>query len=322
MGEAVLYSTVDANYALGLISAYRAWSGRSARLVSDAEVAKSTGLVNRLIAEKTDPLADVFLSGDAMRAAMLKEAGVLCPWEGEDAGGVVAGVREYGDGYWMPMGARLRLLILHRDRARVLGVRPRSVLNLAEPGVAQHACMSNPLFGTGSVHAAALFDVLGAEAGRGFFERFARNGGRVVASNGEVRKRVASGEFAIGITDSDDYAVAIRDRMPVDYVIPDQEEGAMGVVVLPCVVAQVRGAKRSAEGRQVARFLASQAAEEWMTRSEAQHFPLRLGGVQPRVFRETLDGMRLCRRDPSRLWRCMRGGVLDFLETWVSGGMV
>lgn len=320
--SAVLYSTVDAGYALGLISAYRGIGGRGARLVSDAEVAKSTGLVNRLLAERSDPTADVFLSGDAMRAAMLKEAGVLRRWEGGEVGGGLAGASADPEGYWMPMGARLRLLIVHRERARALGVRLESVLDLAEARVARHACLSNPLFGTGSVHAAALFEVLGAAKAREFFDLFGRNGGRVLASNGEVRKRVATGEFAVGVTDSDDYAIAVRDGAPVDYVIPDQGEGAMGVVVLPCVVALVNGARRPLEGDRLAGFLASRVAEEWMTRSEAQHFPLRPGAAQPMIFREELSSLRTCLKDPSRLWRTMRGGALEFLEGWVGGRTV
>ena len=49
-------------------------------------------------------------------------------------------------------------------------------MDLLEPRFQGQACIANPLFGTTSMHAAALFEVLGAERARGFFERFVDSG--------------------------------------------------------------------------------------------------------------------------------------------------
>ena len=65
------------------------------------------------------------------------------------------------------------------------------------------------------MHVAALFEVLGEERTRSFFQGFIANGGKILSSNGEVRRRVSNGEFAVGVTDSDDAAVARTEGAPV-----------------------------------------------------------------------------------------------------------
>ncbi|MFQ5793366.1 MAG: hypothetical protein ACE5JI_23085 [Acidobacteriota bacterium] len=49
------------------------------RAVYDTEEAKSTGVVNRLIAEASNLQADVFWSGDVFRVLLLKRKGILAP---------------------------------------------------------------------------------------------------------------------------------------------------------------------------------------------------------------------------------------------------
>jgi len=70
--EVVVYSSVDDIFARPICELFQKQTGIVVKLVSDTEETKSTGLLNRLIAEKTKPVADVFWSGDPMRAAVLK----------------------------------------------------------------------------------------------------------------------------------------------------------------------------------------------------------------------------------------------------------
>ena len=58
--------------------------------------------------------------------------------------------------------------------------------------------MANPLFGTTSMHAAALFQSLGDDEAKQFFQSLVDNRVKILSSNGEVRRRVANGEFAVG----------------------------------------------------------------------------------------------------------------------------
>lgn len=93
-------------------------------------------------------------------------------------------------------------------------------MELLDPRFRGRMCLANPLFGTTSMHAAALFSVLGEQKAKEFFEGFIANEGRILSSNGEVRRRVANAEFALGIADTDDANVAQLEGKPVAGCLP------------------------------------------------------------------------------------------------------
>lgn len=306
--EVVLYSSLDEGYAVELARLFEKQSGIHVRLVSDTETTKSTGLVSRLIAEKGRPQADVFLSGDVMRSALLKKLGLSTVWRPQ-----AEFEKDDPDGHYACMAARLRLILVHPGRAAA-APRPHSVLDLARPEFAPATCIANPLFGTTSLHAAVLFHALGEAKARQFFEDFTRFGGRMLSSNGEVRRRVASGEFAYGLTDSDDVSVALRDSKPVEFIIPDQQ--GMGVVLVPCAVSVIAGAPHPAEAVRLAEFLISPQAEAWLAQSEAAHLPMRSKAAGPAAFPDT-GRLKTTLPDASALAaqsEILAGG---FLKAWV-----
>ena len=78
------------------------------------EETKSAGLLNRLIAEKNRPQADVFWSGDPVRAAILKTRGVSTPYRSSKAEGIPTRFSDL-EGYWTGFSARARVLIYNRS---------------------------------------------------------------------------------------------------------------------------------------------------------------------------------------------------------------
>lgn len=66
--EVVVYSSVDDVFARPIAERFQKQTSINVKLVPDTEETKSTGLLNRLIAEKNRPVADVFWSGDPARA--------------------------------------------------------------------------------------------------------------------------------------------------------------------------------------------------------------------------------------------------------------
>lgn len=76
--EVVVYTSVDDVFARPIAEQFTKKTGIFVKLVPDTEETKSTGLLNRLIAEKKRPQADVFWSGDPVRAAILKNKGGIC----------------------------------------------------------------------------------------------------------------------------------------------------------------------------------------------------------------------------------------------------
>jgi iron(III) transport system substrate-binding protein len=269
----VVYTSVDDVFARPIAEQFEEESGIRVLLVPDTEETKSTGLLNRLIAEKARPQADVFWSGDPVRAAMLKANGVSAPYYSPQADGLPPRFSD-PEGHWTGFSARARVLIYNRDRVPEEH-RPESVMDLLEARFASSACIANPLFGTTSMHAAALFAVLGEEGAKEFFAGFAANGGRILSSNGEVRRRVASGEFAVGITDTDDANVARLDGKPVGVVYPDAN--GMGTLIIPNCAVLIAGGPNPEGGQRFIDFLLRPETERALGKSEAAQIPLRPG---------------------------------------------
>lgn len=87
-GEVVVYSSVDRLYAIQVANTFEKKSGIKVRLVTDTEETKSTGLLNRILAEQSRPQADVFWSGDPMRCAVLKSHEITAAYRSSAATGL------------------------------------------------------------------------------------------------------------------------------------------------------------------------------------------------------------------------------------------
>jgi len=296
----VVYSSVDEAYSRPLSRMFEERTGIRVKLVSDTEAAKSAGLVTRLLEERDHPQADLFWSGDLMRALDLARAGVAEP--------ALPPVQGPG---------RLRVLIRHRVPGANRGDAPGSVLDLAKPEFASRSCLANPLFGTTSMHAAVLLQIYGPEGAERFFNDFARNGGRMLASNGEVKRRVGSGEFEFGLTDSDDANVALLDGMPVSVIVPDQGPEAVGAVMLPTAVLHVAGAPHPKDAAAFAGFLGAAETTRWMAESSAAFFPPNDPGYAPGKLEISLDKVKLLRIDHDDLGVQFENWRQTFLEPWV-----
>src|SRR5207249_10947402 len=107
--QVVVYTSVDDEFVRPVAERFQQETGIQVNLVPDTEETKSTGLVNRLIAEKARPQADVFWSGDPVRAALLKAKGVSAPYHSSQAEGLP---KLYSDpeGHWTGFSARAKVL--------------------------------------------------------------------------------------------------------------------------------------------------------------------------------------------------------------------
>ncbi len=310
--QVVVYTSVDDVFARPIAERFERETGITVRLVTDTEETKSTGLLNRLIAEKKRPRADVFWSGDPVRAAILKAKGVAAAYRPPEARGLPEQFSD-AEGYWTGFSARARVLIYNRKLIPE-GREPESILDLLDPRFKNQACIANPLFGTTSMHAAALFAVLGDDKAREFFEGFAANGGRILSSNGEVRRRVAAGEFAVGITDTDDYNVARIEGKPVGVVFPDRDE--MGTLVIPNCVVLIAAGPNPLAARQFINFLVTPEIEQALAESEAAQMPLRSGVPVPEGVL-ALDRLSPMRVDYTELAAISERISTSYIKQWV-----
>lgn len=310
--EVVVYTSVDDVFARPVAQHFEQETGITVRLVPDTEETKSAGLLNRLIMEKERPRADVFWSGDPVRAAILKAKGVSASYRSPQADGLP---QQFSDpeGHWTGFSARARVLIYNRTLVPE-GQEPQSIMDLLASRFKDKACIANPLFGTTSMHAAALFAVLGEEKAQAFFAGFAANGGKILSSNGEVRRRVATGEFAVGIADTDDVNVARLEGKPVGVVYPDPE--GMGTLIIPNCAVLIAGGPHAEAGRRFIDYLLRPEIEKSLAESEAAQMPLKPGVPTPPGM-ITIDKLKPMAVDYTRLAGLLEELSRGYLKEWV-----
>ena len=275
VGEVTIYVSTDRVFSEPILRGYEQKTGVKVNVVYDTEETKSTGLANRLLAEKGNPQADVFWSNEPVRTLVLKSRAVLSPYKSPDAVGIPSEFKD-AEGYWTGFSARLRVIVYNTNLVKAEDA-PRSVLDLANPRWREQIAIADPRFGTTSFHVAALYAELGDARADEFFGRLKANGVKVVPANSVVCDMVSRGEVKVGLTDTDDVNVAIEGRKPVAMVLPDRDR--MGVPVMPNMLSLIAGAPHSDAGKKLIDYLLSPEVERMLAQSEAVQIPLH-GGVE------------------------------------------
>jgi iron(III) transport system substrate-binding protein len=312
----VVYTSVDDVFARPVCEQFEKETGVKVLVVPDTEETKSTGLLNRLIAEKNRPQADVFWSGDPVRAAILKAKGISEPYHPAKPADA-AGTFSDPEGHWSALSARARVILVNTNLVPESD-RPDSIEALADPKWKGKACIANPLFGTTSMHAAALFSIWGDPKARAFFDGMTANGVTMLSSNGEVKRRVAAGDFAFGLTDTDDASVAVKEGKPVAMVFPDSDE--IGTLLVPNAAVLIANGPNPDNGKRFIDYLMTSEVEETLAECEAAQMPLRDGVSVPPGMRRVSEIV------PMKVDYAVLGGVLEelskgYLKDWVDRQM-
>ena len=273
-----VYVSTDRVFSEPVLQEYERRSGLKVNAVYDTEETKSTGLANRLLAEKARPQGDVFWSNEPVRTLVLKSRDVLASYRSPSAQGIPAALAD-PDGYWTGFSARIRVIAYNTKLVKAEDA-PQSVFDLADPKWKGHVAIADPRFGSTSFHVAALYVAAGDEKMNDFFRRLKANGVRVVDGNSVVRDLVARGEVKVGLTDTDDVNVAIENGQPVGMVLPDK--AGLGVPVMPNMVSLIANAPHPDEGRKLIDYLLSADVERQLAQSEAVQIPLHAGVPGPK----------------------------------------
>lgn len=273
-----VYVSTDRVFSEPVLREYERRSGVTVNPVYDTEETKSTGLANRLLAEKPRPQADVFWSNEPVRTLVLKSRDVLAPYRSPSAEGIPPALVD-PDGYWAGFSARIRV-IAYNTRLVTREDAPGSVFELADPEWRGQMAIADPRFGSTSFHVAALYAVAGDRKMDDFFRRLKENGVRIVEGNSVVRDLVARGDVKVGLTDTDDVNVALEDGQPIGMVLPDKE--GLGVPVMPNMVSLIANAPHADEGRRLIDYLLSADVERQLAQSAAVQIPLHTGVQGPK----------------------------------------
>jgi iron(III) transport system substrate-binding protein len=299
--DIIVYSGRREGLILPALKAFEAESGIPVRVLSGS----NTALASRILAERNNPRASVFISQFAPTCEVLRKEGVL---EANSSPALDVIPRRFRavDGSWVGLSGRARVIMYNRDQVRGAGV-PTSIYDLlkpewrgkiATPGRSEVALQS---------WAGLLIKQLGPERAESFFTRLKDNGLVSLANHTAVRQAVARGEFALGLVNHYYYHLQRAEGSTnIGIVYPDQQrvvrvrttvrgktvirgelrpKNALGTFFNPAGVCLVKGGPAQAEAR---------ALIDWFTTARAQQlfaelnfeYPLRTGlsptnGVRP-----------------------------------------
>jgi iron(III) transport system substrate-binding protein len=273
----VVYVALDELYSRPILDEFERDTGIKVVAHYDTEASKTTGLVNRLLAERDRPRADVFWNNEVVQTIKLKNAGVLAPYASPARAAIPAEFRD-DEEYWTGFAARGRVIIYNTHLVQEPPVRVEDFL---DPQWKGQAAIARPLFGTTVTHAAALFELWGEEKAKDFFEGLKANDVAILPGNATVRDLVARGEYAIGLTDTDDANGAIEDGLPAAWLFPDQGEGEMGALIIPNSVALLHNARHREAATRLIDYLLSPEVEAQLANMRSIQIPLNPAVARP-----------------------------------------
>jgi len=280
-GEVVVYTALDQFYSEPILKRFEKKTGIVVRPRYDTEATKTTGLFNRLVAERRRPRCDVFWNNEVLRTVVLKQRGLLQPYHSPSARDIPAAFKD-AEGYWAGFAARARVIVYNTNLATSTTA-PRSIFDLTTPRWRRRAAIAYPLFGTTATHGAALFAHLGDRKAGDFFRSLRENEIQVLDGNAMVCKAVARGELAAGLTDTDDVHAARLDGKPVALILPDQKPDEIGALLIPNTLALVRNCPHPEAGKKLIDFLLEPQVENSLAMGRSAQIPLRPTGVRSKT---------------------------------------
>ena len=221
------------------------------------------GLANEIIESKNRPRADVFWNNEILHTLRLKKLGLLEVYQSELADQYPADfVSKEKD--WYGFAARARVLIVNTDSISNDRDLPSSVDDLLNPKWKDKCAIARPLFGTTATHAAVLFAQMGEEEAKKYLTKLSENA-QIESGNKQVATKVAAGQYAFGLTDTDDAIIELSRGAPVAIVFPDQPElggETLGTLFIPNTLCVIKGDPNPENAKRLVDYLLQASVEE------------------------------------------------------------
>ncbi len=265
----VIFTALDRIYSEPILQAFEQQTGIHVEPVYDAESAKTTGLINRLIARKDNPECDVLWNNEIVQTESLAQMGLLAAYDSPAAHRIPA---QYRDPQlrWTGFGARLRVFIYNTKRFPA-SPPPAELSTFTDAKYHGQGAIAQPYYGTTFTHVGVLRERWGDEKLKRWLDDLADNACAIAPGNGAVRDLVASGERSFGLTDTDDANNAILEHKPIAILIPD---AATGAVLIPNTVALTQNAAHPAEAKALIDYLLSPEVERKLAAMPGAQIPL------------------------------------------------
>ncbi|MCD4818151.1 MAG: extracellular solute-binding protein [Candidatus Cloacimonetes bacterium] len=271
--EVIIYCSLDRIYSEPILKNFEKETRIKVKAVYDMEITKTIGLVNRIIAESSNPQCDLFWNNEISRTILLKNKVILESYLSPESEKIPVRFKD-NSGYWTGFAARARIIIYNKDKFKNRQL-PNSILDLIEPEWKGKAAIANPLFGTTATHSAVLTSKFGIEWTEEFFNKIKVNKIGILDGNATVRDMVVSGEFWWGMTDTDDANGAIVDGKNVGIIYPDQSDEQMGTLIIPNTIALIKNSPNQENAKKLIDYILNPKTEKRLAYSRSAQIPLR-----------------------------------------------
>jgi len=243
--EVVVYASQDRVYAEPIFQAFTARTGIRVKALYDSEAAKTVGLANRLVGEKSHPQCDLFWNNEELRTWQLAAKGVI-------------------ETNWVSVGYRTRRLVSNTNFVSAKAASP-GLTELVKPSWSGKVAIAYPLFGTTATHFLALRQYWGDKKWEEWCRALQANHPFLVDGNSGVVNLVGRGEAWVGLTDSDDVAAGQREGLP----ITGHDFSDVPKMVIPNTVALVKNRPHPVEAQRLSDFLRDPAATRQLVEAHA-----------------------------------------------------
>jgi iron(III) transport system substrate-binding protein len=297
--EVVVYTSVDQIFSEVIIKQFEQDTGIKVKAVYDTEAVKTVGLEKRLIAEKENPKADIFWNSEHLRTLRLKALDLLAPYKGMGYEEIPGNFKD-PDGLWVGFGARYRVFVVNNGMINKENI-PLSLEALTNKQWEGKAAIAKPYFGTTSTHFAALYTRYKEERYRKLLHGIKSNKVALLSGNSHVRDAVVRGEYAFGLTDTDDVSVAVDRGENVSMVFADHFGD--GAYAIPHTVSMISGGPNPENGKKFIDYLLSKAVIQKLVDAGAVHGPIRKN-----------LGIKTKHLQPERIWLESSSLILEAME--------
>lgn len=270
----VVYTALDSEFSQPILEQFSQETGLAVRPRFDTESTKTVGLTQAVISEADagNVRCDLFWNNEILNTLRLQKRGLLDVYLSPSHAPYAKQFRGT-DSTWHGFAARARVLIVNTNRVPE-DRRPTSIMDLTKPEWKGQFGIGKPLAGTTATHAACLFAKWGDKKAKQFFDQLRSNEVAIEAGNKQVALRVASGQLAFGLTDTDDAIIEKEKGMPVEIVFPDSAPGQLGTLVIPNTLAVIKGCRHRAEAQKLVDYLLSEKVEKQLAAGASAQIPL------------------------------------------------
>jgi len=268
----VIYTSADQQYAEVIFAEFQKQHPEILVLPRyDTEATKTTGLVERLRAERSNPQADVFWSNEPFLTQKLANEGLFKVWTSDATKDWPMSFRD-AEHRWYGFAARARVVAF--DPLRV-SAGPKHWRDLADPRFKGRIVMADPNYGTTRGQVATWFTAWGVEQATQFLRDLKANDVRIVQSNSQAVRHVVEGLADLALTDTDDAWAARRNGYKIEFVYPRHSDGPrMGTLLIANTVSLVAGRPDNPDAPRLAAFLLSEWCQMRLLESDSHNIPV------------------------------------------------